>query len=97
MVLAPFLKFPKSKLVLAFLLAVEDLNLNAVESLKGVGYIAIGKHLCGPATGNSKYFCNWIIAIAIDMPMRRSHYKQLCARYDLKMLHWPKFQGKRSC
>lgn len=31
--------------------AVEDLNLNRVEPLKGVAYIAIGKHLCGPATG----------------------------------------------
>ncbi|KAL6515890.1 hypothetical protein OROGR_019195 [Orobanche gracilis] len=29
---------------------VEDLNLNDVESLRGVGYMAIGKHLCGPAT-----------------------------------------------
>ncbi|KAL5561079.1 hypothetical protein UlMin_030826 [Ulmus minor] len=29
---------------------IEDLNLNAVESLWGVPYIAIGKHLCGPAT-----------------------------------------------
>ena len=31
---------------------VEDLNLNAVESLQGVPYVAVGKHLCGPATGN---------------------------------------------
>lgn len=29
---------------------IEDLDLNAVESLKGVHYLAIGKHLCGPAT-----------------------------------------------
>ncbi|XWS46499.1 hypothetical protein CRYUN_Cryun14cG0072400 [Craigia yunnanensis] len=29
---------------------IEDLNLNAVESLQGLPYIAIGKHLCGPAT-----------------------------------------------
>ncbi|XP_057965859.1 uncharacterized protein LOC131156304 isoform X2 [Malania oleifera] len=29
---------------------IEDLNLNAVESLRGVSYLAIGKHLCGPAT-----------------------------------------------
>ncbi|XP_063945863.1 uncharacterized protein LOC108211136 isoform X2 [Daucus carota subsp. sativus] len=29
---------------------IEDLNLNAVESLKGIPYLAIGKHLCGPAT-----------------------------------------------
>ncbi|PIN24557.1 tRNA:m4X modification enzyme [Handroanthus impetiginosus] len=29
---------------------IEDLNLKAVESLQGVGYMAIGKHLCGPAT-----------------------------------------------
>uniref|UniRef100_A0A2N9HKX1 tRNA:m(4)X modification enzyme TRM13 n=1 Tax=Fagus sylvatica TaxID=28930 RepID=A0A2N9HKX1_FAGSY len=30
--------------------SVEDLNLNAVESLRGAPYLAIGKHLCGPAT-----------------------------------------------
>ncbi|KAK8973253.1 hypothetical protein V6N11_013239 [Hibiscus sabdariffa] len=29
---------------------IEDLNLNAVKSLQGLPYIAIGKHLCGPAT-----------------------------------------------
>ncbi|KAJ8755693.1 hypothetical protein K2173_022636 [Erythroxylum novogranatense] len=29
---------------------IEDLNLDAVESLQGVHYLAIGKHLCGPAT-----------------------------------------------
>ncbi|XP_026457235.1 tRNA:m(4)X modification enzyme TRM13 homolog isoform X1 [Papaver somniferum] len=29
---------------------IEDLDLNAVESLKGIPYLAIGKHLCGPAT-----------------------------------------------
>ncbi|CAK9145262.1 unnamed protein product [Ilex paraguariensis] len=29
---------------------IEDLNLNAVESLQGVPYLAVGKHLCGPAT-----------------------------------------------
>ncbi|KAL2935011.1 tRNA:m(4)X modification enzyme TRM13 [Bienertia sinuspersici] len=29
---------------------IEDLNLNAVESLKGIPYLAISKHLCGPAT-----------------------------------------------
>ncbi|KAL5859317.1 hypothetical protein ACOSQ4_000613 [Xanthoceras sorbifolium] len=29
---------------------IEDLNLNAVESLRGISYLAIGKHLCGPAT-----------------------------------------------
>jgi hypothetical protein len=28
-----------------------DLNLNAVERSRGVPYLAIGKHLCGPATG----------------------------------------------
>lgn len=36
----------------SFPFAVEDLNLNAVESLQGLPYVAIGKHLCGPATGN---------------------------------------------
>ncbi|RWR94504.1 tRNA:m4X modification enzyme TRM13 [Cinnamomum micranthum f. kanehirae] len=29
---------------------IEDLNLDAIESLRGVPYLAIGKHLCGPAT-----------------------------------------------
>ncbi|CAI0469794.1 unnamed protein product [Linum tenue] len=29
---------------------IEDLDLKAVESLHGVHYLAIGKHLCGPAT-----------------------------------------------
>ncbi|CAN1196395.1 tRNA:m(4)X modification enzyme TRM13 [Linum perenne] len=29
---------------------IEDLNLKAVESLQGIRYLAIGKHLCGPAT-----------------------------------------------
>ncbi|KAJ4969043.1 hypothetical protein NE237_015744 [Protea cynaroides] len=29
---------------------IEDLNLDAVESLRRVPYLAIGKHLCGPAT-----------------------------------------------
>ncbi|WRX08180.1 Methyltransferase TRM13 - like 1 [Theobroma cacao] len=33
---------------------IEDLNLNAVESLQGLPYVAIGKHLCGPAT-DKKY------------------------------------------
>ncbi|MBA0578968.1 hypothetical protein Gorai_021237, partial [Gossypium raimondii] len=33
---------------------IEDLNLNAVESLQRLPYIAIGKHLCGPAT-DKKY------------------------------------------
>nr|XP_043621764.1 tRNA:m(4)X modification enzyme TRM13 [Erigeron canadensis] len=29
---------------------IEDLNLNAIVSLQGLPYLAIGKHLCGPAT-----------------------------------------------
>ncbi|WCJ22646.1 tRNA:m(4)X modification enzyme TRM13 [Euphorbia peplus] len=41
----------KESLVLERLrIDIEDLNLNAVESLQGVPYLAIGKHLCGPAT-----------------------------------------------
>uniref|UniRef100_A0A1J3HQV0 tRNA:m(4)X modification enzyme TRM13 n=1 Tax=Noccaea caerulescens TaxID=107243 RepID=A0A1J3HQV0_NOCCA len=36
---------------------IEDLNLNAVESLSGVPYVAIGKHLCGPATDLSLRCC----------------------------------------
>lgn len=36
---------------------IEDLNLKAVESLQGVPYLAIGKHLCGPATDLSLRCC----------------------------------------
>ncbi|VFQ87242.1 unnamed protein product [Cuscuta campestris] len=37
---------------------IEDLNLKAVESLHGVDYLAIGKHLCGPATDMTLTCCN---------------------------------------
>ncbi|KAH6777430.1 methyltransferase [Perilla frutescens var. hirtella] len=48
----------KESLVLERLrIDIEDLNLNAVESLKGFGYIAIGKHLCGPATDMTLRCC----------------------------------------
>ncbi|XP_059625520.1 uncharacterized protein LOC132268733 isoform X2 [Cornus florida] len=40
---------------------IEDLNLNAVQSLQGIPYLAIGKHLCGPATEYS---------FAADMTLR---------------------------
>ncbi|XP_024018181.1 tRNA:m(4)X modification enzyme TRM13 homolog [Morus notabilis] len=41
----------KERLILERLrIDIEDLNLKAVESLRGVPYLAIGKHLCGPAT-----------------------------------------------
>ncbi|XP_023547814.1 tRNA:m(4)X modification enzyme TRM13 homolog [Cucurbita pepo subsp. pepo] len=41
----------KESLVLERLrIDIEDLNLNAVESLRHNPYLAIGKHLCGPAT-----------------------------------------------
>lgn len=43
--------FPLPLQDFALLFAVEDLNLNAVESLRAVPFLAIGKHLCGPATG----------------------------------------------
>ncbi|KAL3531561.1 hypothetical protein ACH5RR_010883 [Cinchona calisaya] len=36
---------------------IEDLNLNAVESLQGVPYLAIGKHLCGPAADMTLRCC----------------------------------------
>ncbi|KAK1554816.1 hypothetical protein Q3G72_017705 [Acer saccharum] len=42
------------------LFTFEDLNLNAVESLRGVPYLAIGKHLCGPATAPCcHHLCQW--------------------------------------
>ncbi|KAL8054592.1 hypothetical protein ABFX02_04G002600 [Erythranthe guttata] len=48
----------KESLVLERLrIDIEDLNLNAVESLQGVGYMAIGKHLCGPATDMTLRCC----------------------------------------
>ncbi|XP_016506245.2 tRNA:m(4)X modification enzyme TRM13 [Nicotiana tabacum] len=36
---------------------IEDLKLDAVESLQGVPYLAIGKHLCGPATDMTLRCC----------------------------------------
>ncbi|KAM7495765.1 hypothetical protein LguiA_020179 [Lonicera macranthoides] len=36
---------------------IEDLNLNAVKSLQGIPYLAIGKHLCGPATDMTLRCC----------------------------------------
>ncbi|XP_058197413.1 uncharacterized protein LOC131313232 isoform X2 [Rhododendron vialii] len=36
---------------------IEDLNLNAVESLQGIPYLATGKHLCGPATDMTLRCC----------------------------------------
>ncbi|KAL8544785.1 hypothetical protein ACS0TY_005128 [Phlomoides rotata] len=48
----------KNSLVLERLkIDIEDLNLNAVESLKGVSYISIGKHICGPATDMTLRCC----------------------------------------
>ncbi|XP_057995746.1 uncharacterized protein LOC110661741 isoform X2 [Hevea brasiliensis] len=40
----------KESLILERLRIDKDLNLKAVDSLQGVPYLAIGKHLCGPAT-----------------------------------------------
>lgn len=31
---------------------VEDLKLHGIEALRGLRYLATGKHLCGPATGS---------------------------------------------
>lgn len=36
---------------------IEDLKLNAVESLQGIPYLAISKHLCGPATDMTLRCC----------------------------------------
>lgn len=36
---------------------IEDLNLKAIGSLQGVPYLAIGKHLCGPATDMTLRCC----------------------------------------
>jgi hypothetical protein len=47
-----FAKFTYTNILYFDINAVEDLNLHGVQALSGVQYIAIGKHLCGPATGD---------------------------------------------
>uniref|UniRef100_A0A0D9ZFD4 tRNA:m(4)X modification enzyme TRM13 n=1 Tax=Oryza glumipatula TaxID=40148 RepID=A0A0D9ZFD4_9ORYZ len=36
---------------------IEDLNLQGIEALSGLHYLAIGKHLCGPATDMTMMCC----------------------------------------
>ncbi|KAL6893762.1 hypothetical protein ACP4OV_007860 [Aristida adscensionis] len=36
---------------------IEDLNLHGIEALRGLKYLAIGKHLCGPATDMTMMCC----------------------------------------
>ncbi|KAL6636586.1 hypothetical protein ACP70R_024158 [Stipagrostis hirtigluma subsp. patula] len=36
---------------------IEDLNLHGIEALRGLQYLAIGKHLCGPATDMTMMCC----------------------------------------
>ncbi|XP_062214076.1 tRNA:m(4)X modification enzyme TRM13 [Phragmites australis] len=36
---------------------IEDLNLHGIEELSGLQYLAIGKHLCGPATDMTMMCC----------------------------------------
>uniref|UniRef100_A0A0D9W116 tRNA:m(4)X modification enzyme TRM13 n=1 Tax=Leersia perrieri TaxID=77586 RepID=A0A0D9W116_9ORYZ len=36
---------------------IEDLNLQGIEALNGLQYLAIGKHLCGPATDMTMMCC----------------------------------------
>ncbi|KAL5218706.1 hypothetical protein ABZP36_019390 [Zizania latifolia] len=36
---------------------IEDLNLRGIEALSGLQYLAIGKHLCGPATDMTMMCC----------------------------------------
>ncbi|XP_077219311.1 methyltransferase isoform X2 [Tasmannia lanceolata] len=40
----------KERMTIERLRIDKDLNLNAIASLSGIPYLAIGKHLCGPAT-----------------------------------------------
>ncbi|KZV47594.1 hypothetical protein F511_12863 [Dorcoceras hygrometricum] len=48
----------KERLILERLrIDIEDLNLKAVEALWGAKYVAIGKHLCGPATDATLRCC----------------------------------------
>ncbi|TXG63236.1 hypothetical protein EZV62_010230 [Acer yangbiense] len=53
---------------------IEDLNLNAVESLRGVPYMAIGKHLCGPATGNQSLIMLIVKFAIINSSNSGNHY-----------------------
>ncbi|KAK4482133.1 hypothetical protein RD792_009273 [Penstemon davidsonii] len=69
---------------------IEDLNLNAVKFLEGATYIAIGKHLCGPATDKRYMFdlgftkedfhkISWFTSWAVDADHSSEVYATDCS------------------
>ncbi|KMT10013.1 hypothetical protein BVRB_5g122280 [Beta vulgaris subsp. vulgaris] len=77
---------------------IEDLNLNAVESLKGIPYLAIGKHLCGPATDLTLRCClgeqcDQDIGIEKSVrPQLRSTAVATCCHH---LCQWKHYTGKK--
>ena len=52
---------------LSFTFAIENLYLNVVDSFQRLPHIAIGKHLCGPATG--KLYIEFLINLTMSLTM----------------------------
>ncbi|XP_073155445.1 uncharacterized protein [Henckelia pumila] len=76
---------------------IEDLNLKAVEALQGVEYLAIGKHLCGPATDATLRCC--INPQSEDSPTTQSRTSYLKAIAIATCCHhlclWKTYTNKR--
>ncbi|KAK0582084.1 hypothetical protein LWI29_021389 [Acer saccharum] len=78
-----------SNLTRLAMMPVEDLNLNAVESLRGVPYLAIGKHLCGPATGITKEefrAITWFTSWAVDADHSSDCYDFTGSKFHLESI-----------
>ncbi|KAK9216402.1 hypothetical protein WN944_008411 [Citrus x changshan-huyou] len=68
---------------------IEDLDLSAVESLRNVPYLAIGKHLCGPATGITKeefHAISWFTSWAVDADHGLDHLDFTDSRMHLESI-----------
>ncbi|KAL9273846.1 tRNA:m(4)X modification enzyme TRM13-like protein [Drosera capensis] len=67
---------------------VEDLDLNAVQSLIGIPYLAVGKHLCGPATDLTLRCC---LSEGVDQAVR-DHLRGLavatCCHHLSQWMHY---------
>ena len=61
---------------LSFTFAIENLYLNVVELFQGLPHIAIGKHLCGPATGKLylQFLINWTVSLRMIAVFDPSEY-----------------------
>lgn len=59
--------------------AVEDLNLNVVEPLQGVPYLAIGKHLCAPLL--LRAYTAAVVCPAPLLLLRTMHWRTAAAAY----------------